>query len=104
MCKFADQIGLPGISSSRLLSTGASRVVVFDHKVRHAASNWHSLGKNNASKRGPLHRVHVDQSPAGALTELTRRLPEDAEELQSRRFQIINVGARCSALLAAHFH
>lgn len=71
--------------------TGASRVVVFDHKVRHAPSNWHSLGKNNSSKRGPLHRVHVDQSPAGALTELTRRLPEDAEELQKRRFQIINV-------------
>lgn len=68
-------------------------MVVFDHKVRHAPSNWHSMGKNNASKRGPLHRVHLDQSPAGALTELTRRLPEDAEELQKRRFQIINVSA-----------
>jgi hypothetical protein len=68
-------------------------VVVFDHKVRHAPSDWHSLGKNNASKKGPLHRAHVDQSPVGALTELTRRLPDDAEELQKKRFQIINVSA-----------
>lgn len=64
---------------------------MFDHKVRHAASNWHSLGKNNASKRGPLHRVHIDQSPAGALTELERHLPEEAGELRKKRFQIINV-------------
>lgn len=64
---------------------------MFDHKVRYAAANWHSLGKSNASKRGPLHRVHVDQSRAGALMELERRLPGEAAELQKRRLQIINV-------------
>lgn len=74
-------------------STGASRVVVFDHKVRHGDTNWHSLGKNNASKRGPLLRVHVDQSPKEALAVLQRRVPEEAEKLQQGRFQIINVGA-----------
>ncbi|KAB5582277.1 hypothetical protein GE09DRAFT_1074339 [Coniochaeta sp. 2T2.1] len=71
--------------------TGAVRVVVFDHKVRHAPSDWHNLGKNNASKRGPLHKVHIDQSPDGALMALEQRLPEEAEELKKRRFQIINV-------------
>lgn len=65
--------------------------MVFDHKVRHGASDWHNLGKNNASKRGPLHRVHVDQSPTGALMELKHRLPGEAAELQKKQFQIINV-------------
>jgi len=74
-------------------STGASRVVIFDHKVRYGDTNWHGLGKDNASKRGPLLRVHVDQSPKEAQEVLKRRLPEEAAELRKKRFQIINVSA-----------
>ncbi|CAK7242840.1 MAG: hypothetical protein STHCBS139747_004343 [Sporothrix thermara] len=48
------------------LETGASHVVVFNHKVRRGPADWHSREAGNASQRGPLHRVHIDQSYNGA--------------------------------------
>ncbi|RKU41361.1 hypothetical protein DL546_002423 [Coniochaeta pulveracea] len=71
--------------------TGARVVHLFNHTVRRGPSNWHSLGQNNASQRGPLHRVHIDQSSPGALMVLQKELPAEAQELAKRRFQIINV-------------
>ncbi|KAI0206376.1 hypothetical protein F4808DRAFT_469548 [Astrocystis sublimbata] len=71
--------------------TGASRVYIFDHKTRVGPSNWHKLGEGNRATRGPLHRAHVDQSYAGAELVLRRHFPEEADELLTRRYQIINV-------------
>jgi hypothetical protein len=71
--------------------TGADRAFVFDHKVRRGPSNWHKLGSNNSSKRGPLHRVHVDQSYRGAEYLVGWYLPDEADELLKMRWQIINV-------------
>lgn len=71
--------------------TGASRVYIFEHMVRNGPSNWHKLGDNNTKKRGPLRRVHVDQSYHGAELILGRHLPEEAEQLKQRRWQIINI-------------
>jgi hypothetical protein len=71
--------------------TGAVRVFIFDHKVRRGPSNWHKLGPNNSSKRGPLHRVHVDQSYNGAGFLVRRYFPDEADELLKKRWQIINV-------------
>src|SRR3569833_739181 len=73
-------------------STGASRVFIFDHKVRRGPSNWHKLGQNNSSKRGPLHRVHVDQSYDGAEFLVNWYLPSEASNLLKGHWQIINVG------------
>lgn len=72
-------------------STGASRVVIFDHKTRHGPTNWHSLGAGNQSVRGPILRAHVDQSYAGAEFMVRWLLPDEAEDLLKRRWQIINV-------------
>lgn len=71
--------------------TGATRAFIFDHKVRRGPSNWHKLGPDNSSKRGPLHRVHIDQSYHGAEFLVKWYLPEDADELLKKRWQIINV-------------
>jgi hypothetical protein len=71
--------------------TGADRALIFDHKVRRGPSNWHKLGSNNSSKRGPLHRVHVDQSYRGAEFLVRWHLPKEADELLKKRWQIINV-------------
>ncbi|KAF3761152.1 hypothetical protein M406DRAFT_268404 [Cryphonectria parasitica EP155] len=71
--------------------TGASRVVLFDHKVRRGPSDWHKLGKNNRLNAGPLHRVHVDQSYAGAELALRQHLPDEADDLLRQRYQIINI-------------
>ncbi|KAH9908283.1 hypothetical protein F4778DRAFT_342593 [Xylariomycetidae sp. FL2044] len=71
--------------------TGASRVLMWDHKVRRGPSNWHKLGDNNRNNRGPLYRAHVDQSYDGAEIVLRRHLPDEADELVKGRYQIINI-------------
>ncbi|ERS95096.1 uncharacterized protein SPSK_01879 [Sporothrix schenckii 1099-18] len=71
-------------------ATGAARVVIFDHKIRRGPADWHARGPGNASQRGPLHRVHVDQSYDGAAFLLRWTLPDEADHLAQRRWQIIN--------------
>ncbi|KAK0730962.1 hypothetical protein B0H67DRAFT_55877 [Lasiosphaeris hirsuta] len=71
--------------------TGASRIVAFDHKVRRGPSYWHKIGADNAKSRGPLHNAHVDQSYDGALIRLREQFPDEAEELRTRRWQIVNI-------------
>lgn len=77
-------------------STGASRVHVFDHKVRRGPTNWHSIKENNRLQKGPLRRAHIDQSYDGAYMVLKKHLPEEADSLMKKRFQIINVSTACS--------
>ncbi|GAB1317186.1 7alpha-cephem-methoxylase P8 chain [Madurella fahalii] len=70
--------------------TGATRVFIFDHKTRCGPSNWHSLGPGNQAKRGPILRTHVDQSYEGAESLLRWLLPDEADILLKKRWQIIN--------------
>ncbi|KAM0273974.1 hypothetical protein ACHAQH_008066 [Verticillium albo-atrum] len=72
--------------------TGANRVHIFGHQVRRGPSNWHSLGEGNAAKKGPLHRVHVDQSTDGAGLILRKHIPAaEVDDLLQRRYQIVNI-------------
>ncbi|KAF2014871.1 hypothetical protein BU24DRAFT_463615 [Aaosphaeria arxii CBS 175.79] len=73
--------------------TGASRVLIFGHLVRRGPTHWHSLGNGNAANKGPLHRVHVDQSYAGAELILRKQLLDEAESTLARenRWQIVNL-------------
>lgn len=41
--------------------------------------------------RGPVRRVHIDQSYSASEQRVSHHLPEEAEQLLQRRFQIINV-------------
>ncbi|KXS19838.1 hypothetical protein M427DRAFT_52685 [Gonapodya prolifera JEL478] len=66
-------------------ATGASRAHVFDHRVRR------STVAGGAGKTGPVLRVHVDESERGAIAYLRHYLPDEAEALLKRRWQIINV-------------
>lgn len=67
--------------------TGATRVVIFDHTVRH-----HTLdGKDELSSRQPVLRAHVDQSPEAAKNRVIRHIPELADELLKHRYQIVNL-------------
>lgn len=79
-------------------STGASRVVVFNHRARRGPSDWDKAGLDNRLNAGPLFKVHVDQSYDGAELQLRNILPDEAEELLKRRYQIINVGGCFFAL------
>lgn len=71
--------------------TGASRVQIFNHKVRRGPTQWHHLGFDNLKNRGPVTKTHVDQSYAGAEIRLRWELPDEAKELLKRRYQIVNI-------------
>lgn len=69
------------------LSTGAVRIHIFDHTIRRQPKDERSPA---AAFRGPVRRVHIDQSYTASEQRVTHHLPEDADELLQKRFQIIN--------------
>ncbi|KAH7081787.1 amino acid permease-domain-containing protein [Paraphoma chrysanthemicola] len=68
--------------------TGASRVFIFDHTIRRQPPGQVSSGRN---LRGPVQRVHIDQSYSAALSRVPHHLPDEANKLLQGRVQIINV-------------
>ncbi|GAB1313742.1 hypothetical protein MFIFM68171_03952 [Madurella fahalii] len=67
--------------------TGATRVLIFDHTIR----RQNHSDPSNAEIRGPAQSVHIDQSYAAAVDRVRYHLPDEAEDLLQKRFQIINV-------------
>ncbi|KAH7348230.1 hypothetical protein BKA66DRAFT_432162 [Pyrenochaeta sp. MPI-SDFR-AT-0127] len=63
--------------------TQCSQVHIFGHVVRRGPSQWHAPSAGNALKKGPLHRVHVDQSDTGAEIVLRKNFPDLAASLLS---------------------
>ena len=61
---------------------GASRVVVFDHNVRNATKPGHPP---------PSRQVHNDHTVNSAPRRVRDHLPDEAEELLTHRFGIVNV-------------
>ncbi|KAH8712091.1 amino acid permease-domain-containing protein [Phaeosphaeriaceae sp. PMI808] len=68
--------------------TGASRVFIFDHTIRRQPT---SQDTGDRTLRGPVNRVHIDQSYAAAISRVPHHLPEEADRLLKGRVQIINV-------------
>ncbi|KAN0064719.1 hypothetical protein ACQY0O_002370 [Thecaphora frezii] len=67
---------------------GVRRVCVFDHTLRRLPKEPEERGK----ERGPLLRVHVDQTEEATLTRIRRHVPEkDHARLLEARIRIINV-------------
>jgi len=70
-------------------ATGASRIFIFDHTIRREEKDKRdSVG---APLRGPVNRVHIDQSYTAARSRVPFHLPEDSDKLLTTRHQIINV-------------
>ncbi|RMD43496.1 hypothetical protein DV735_g1596, partial [Chaetothyriales sp. CBS 134920] len=69
-------------------STGASRVFIFDHTIRRAVADLRDIA---GTRRGPARLVHIDQSYKASAQRVKYHLPEEADELLQKRFQIINV-------------
>ncbi|KAK4126858.1 hypothetical protein N657DRAFT_640720 [Parathielavia appendiculata] len=67
--------------------TGAVRVFVFDHTIRRQKDP----AKPDAAFRGPVRSVHIDQSYSASVERVRYHLPDEAEQLLQKRFQIINV-------------
>ncbi|KAE8375463.1 hypothetical protein BDV26DRAFT_299647 [Aspergillus bertholletiae] len=73
--------------------TGAKRVLVFNHAVRTKTGNEYGdqVKDRYQGVEGPAYRIHIDQTPQGALSIAQFMFPELAEELQNGNFQVINV-------------
>jgi len=71
-------------------ATGAVRILIFDHTIRRPAkdSNGNAV---QTPLRGPVRRVHIDQSYSASRERVFYHLPDEAETLANKRFQIINV-------------
>ncbi|CAI6090821.1 unnamed protein product [Clonostachys chloroleuca] len=69
-------------------ATGASRIFIFDHTIRRNPAGSEKQGRN---LRGPVQRVHIDQSYSAAKSRVPHHLPEEADALLRGRYQIINV-------------
>lgn len=69
--------------------TGASRIFIFDHTIRRAPKDQRTDA--NVVLRGPVNRVHIDQSYKAGKERVPHHLPAEAEKLLSSRYQIINV-------------
>ena len=80
---------IPGISPPTCTSTGASRVFIFDHTIRRAQSDMRAGA--TITLRGPVNRVHIDQSYSASKNRVPHHLPEEADRLLLTRYQIINV-------------
>ncbi|EKV05114.1 high-affinity methionine permease [Penicillium digitatum] len=68
-------------------ATGASRIFIFDHTIRRAQLD----GSTGVRLRGPVQRVHIDQSYTASKNRVSHHLPAEAPELLKGRYQIINV-------------
>ncbi|KAI1379883.1 hypothetical protein F4677DRAFT_442079 [Hypoxylon crocopeplum] len=74
--------------------TGASKIFIFDHTIRRQAADSRASTDPERKKllRGPVNRVHIDQTYQASLSRVPHHLPaEEASELLKGRVQIINV-------------
>ncbi|KAJ5986634.1 hypothetical protein N7451_010999 [Penicillium sp. IBT 35674x] len=69
-------------------------VFIFDHTIRR--------GSGRTKARGPVQRVHIDQSYQAAENRVSYHLPEDAAELSKGRYQIINVWRPIRTIFKIH--
>ncbi|KAK4694614.1 hypothetical protein P7C71_g2998, partial [Lecanoromycetidae sp. Uapishka_2] len=96
---FADEAEIkenyyPEIEEILKSATGASKIFIFDHTIRRQSSDARLTDPANVSQtlRGPVQRVHIDQSYKAGPERVTHHLPaEEASHLLKGRYQIINV-------------
>ncbi|KAI1392452.1 uncharacterized protein F4822DRAFT_391100 [Hypoxylon trugodes] len=82
--------------------TGASKIFIFDHTIRRQPKDARAAANPDARRalRGPVNRVHIDQTYSAALSRVPHHLPaEEASELLKGRVQIINVWRPISTVL-----
>ena len=77
----------PEVEAAVLRATGAARVVVFDHNVRHAPS---AVARKNGEKE-PVKRAHNDYTVKSGPQRVRDLFGDEAEALLKRRFAIINL-------------
>jgi len=73
-------------------TTGASRVLVFDHTIRTRKNIAKKLTQEtNTSQRAPVPLVHCDYTAESGPTRVKQLLPDEADKLLSKRVAFLNV-------------
>lgn len=71
---------------------GAKRVLVFDHTIRTQANEAKKITQEtNTSQRAPVMLVHCDYTAESGPVRVRQLLPEEADDLLSRRVAFVNV-------------
>ena len=78
--------------------TGAFKVVIFDHTIRRAIPGQ----VDKPSSRGPVGRVHIDQTPWAGEERVRLHTGEEAQKLLNERVQIINVWRSINGIVEDH--
>jgi hypothetical protein len=68
-------------------ATGAYKVVIFDHTIRRRIPGE----PDTPALRGPVQRVHIDQTPWAGFERVRLHTGDEADKLLKERVQIINV-------------
>jgi len=74
--------------------TGAKRIFIFDHTIRRKSQdpdNRTAETRRDPNARGPVERVHIDQTFEASVQRVHHHLGDEADALLSTRYQIINV-------------
>jgi hypothetical protein len=73
-------------------TAGAKRVLVFDHTIRTAANQNKKLTQEtNTTQRSPVMLVHCDYTAESGPVRVRQLLPDEADDLLSRRVAFLNV-------------
>ena len=73
-------------------AVGAKRVLVFDHTIRTKGNLQKKLTEEkNTSQRAPVRLVHCDYTAESGPVRVRQLLPEEADNLLSRRVAFMNV-------------
>lgn len=88
MSLYSVYVPVSELTGCSVISTGASKVMAFNHIVRNAPRTQHDSSKGY---KGPAGRPHVDIAPAYAPTMLREKFPEEAEEIMKGRWQALNL-------------
>ena len=78
-----ERVHYPEIAGLIRRATGAVRVEIFDHTRR-------SAGDKRSGVRDPVRSVHNDYTPKSGPQRVRDLFPEEAEDLLTRRFAVIN--------------
>jgi hypothetical protein len=70
--------------------TGAKRVVVFDHTIRAKRNEKQQTAEATTTQRAPVMLVHCDYTPNSGPLRVRQLLPDEAQELLSRRVAFYN--------------
>lgn len=70
---------------------GARRVVVFDHTIRAKRNEQQQTAETATTQRAPVMLVHCDYTPNSGPLRVRQLLPDEADDLLSRRVAFYNV-------------